>query len=313
MTPKRRHMMAALGAAVLLHVGAAVALGWRAPAPGAAATGMGGISIALGPAGAAAGAIPRQVAAVPDAAPESQPGPESERPAEPRPLVETEPVPELPPAAAEAVPIETPDPPETVPPAAPAPEIVPKNMVAKPTPTPRERLAHVRPPERRPESPEPPTTSVSRLKKTAEEPPEQPQNKVAENQTHAAEASAAGHQGTAGNAQSGDVGNGANRSGGGIAGARSGYLSRLRAWLERHKAYPRRAQLRHQEGTALLHLSLDRSGRVLTYRLHRSAGHESLDHEVLEMVKRAQPLPRMPEDMPQERLDLVVPVQFVLK
>lgn len=32
------------------------------------------------------------------------------------------------------------------------------------------------------------------------------------------------------------------------------------AWLERHKRYPRRARLRHLQGTALLHFTMDREG-----------------------------------------------------
>ena len=58
---------------------------------------------------------------------------------------------------------------------------------------------------------------------------------------------------------------------------------------------------------------MDREGRVITHRLQESSGHRLLDREVEEMIKRAQPLPRMPDDMEQAQLELVVPVQFFLR
>ncbi|MDX5334250.1 MAG: hypothetical protein LPK58_09395, partial [Gammaproteobacteria bacterium] len=41
-------------------------------------------------------------------------------------------------------------------------------------------------------------------------------------------------------------------AGGGMPGAEADYLATLRAWLERHRQYPRQARLRRLEGTALL-------------------------------------------------------------
>jgi len=108
-------------------------------------------------------------------------------------------------------------------------------------------------------------------------------------------------------------GDGSRQSGGGGSpGETADYMMQLQAWLERHKGYPRRARLRHQEGTALLYFVMDGNGRVLEYRLEKSSGHALLDREVKEMIERAQPLPRIPEHMQQTRLELVVPVRFSL-
>src|SRR5690606_34013200 len=104
-----------------------------------------------------------------------------------------------------------------------------------------------------------------------------------------------------------------NSSGGGLPGARADYLSLLQAWLEKHKEYPRRAQARRQEGTVLLQFVMDRQGQVLEFRIARSSGHGLLDKEVEEMIRRAEPLPPMPQEMQQARLELVVPVQFLLR
>jgi protein TonB len=90
-------------------------------------------------------------------------------------------------------------------------------------------------------------------------------------------------------------------------------MARLRAWLERHKTYPRPAQRRRMEGTAYLYFVMDRRGRVLAHRLQRSSGHDLLDREVLDLIQRAQPLPGLPASMSQDRLELVVPIQFQLR
>ncbi len=58
---------------------------------------------------------------------------------------------------------------------------------------------------------------------------------------------------------------------------------------------------------------MDRAGNVSEHRLEQSSGFPLLDREVAAMIERAQPLPRMPDDMPQERLELVLPVQFFLR
>src|SRR3546814_13420819 len=83
-------------------------------------------------------------------------------------------------------------------------------------------------------------------------------------------------------------------------------MSRLRAWLERHKEYPRRARMRRQEGTALLRFVVDGSGRIVSHRIDRTSGYDLLDEAVEEMIARAQPLPAPPGDMGHHRLEVVV-------
>ncbi len=125
--------------------------------------------------------------------------------------------------------------------------------------------------------------------------------------------SVAGAGGKAGTEASPEAGSGDATSAGGIPGASADYMALLQAWLEKHKEYPRRAQLRRQEGTALLYFVMDREGRVITHRLEESSGHRLLDREVEEMIERAQPLPKMPDHMSQAQLELIVPVQFFLR
>ena len=91
------------------------------------------------------------------------------------------------------------------------------------------------------------------------------------------------------------------------------FQQRLLQHLNRHKRYPQSSQRMRQQGTALLRFTMDADGTVLSYRLEKSSGYDALDEEVLEMIRRAQPLPKIPADLDRNSLELVVPVQFALR
>ena len=95
--------------------------------------------------------------------------------------------------------------------------------------------------------------------------------------------------------------------------ARAGYEARLGAWLNRHKRYPLRARQRRQEGTALLRFTVDRNGTVIDYSLQESSGSALLDRAVLALIKRAQPLPAIPDLIGRNSFEVVVPIQFELR
>ncbi|MCG5501254.1 energy transducer TonB [Ectothiorhodospira lacustris] len=105
----------------------------------------------------------------------------------------------------------------------------------------------------------------------------------------------------------------AGQSAGGDPAATQDYLQVVRAWLERHKEYPRQAQLRRQEGVVYVRFVMNRNGEVLSHSIERSSGHTLLDREVTSMLQRAQPLPLMPPELPQHRLEVVLPVAFNLR
>lgn len=99
----------------------------------------------------------------------------------------------------------------------------------------------------------------------------------------------------------------------GRAGPPPDYLVMLHLALERNKEYPRQARQRRQQGRAMLRFSIDRAGNLLDYRIEKSSGYEMLDREVVAMIQRASPLPPIPSDMGTDRLEVVVPVPFVLR
>jgi protein TonB len=91
------------------------------------------------------------------------------------------------------------------------------------------------------------------------------------------------------------------------------WKTHILALLERHKRYPESAQSRHQQGIAHVLFTIDRLGRVIEARLVRSSGASALDDEALALLRRAQPFPPPPPELPGERVDVNVPIRFNLK
>ena len=91
------------------------------------------------------------------------------------------------------------------------------------------------------------------------------------------------------------------------------FQHRVHTHLARHKRYPHAAQVRRQEGIAQLRFKMNRAGEVLAYRIERSSGVAALDDAVLAMVRRAQPLPRIPPELAEEEIEFVVSVPFSLR
>jgi periplasmic protein TonB len=83
--------------------------------------------------------------------------------------------------------------------------------------------------------------------------------------------------------------------------------------LNKVKRYPREAGFRRQQGVPYIRFVMNREGKVLSTRLERSSGFRELDEEALALPRRAQPLPKPPEDRPGDPLELVVPVEFFLR
>lgn len=275
---RSRHWFAALGIAALTHAG----LAWlfyvpSQPPVGARAMGLSGIEIALGPAGGAPGTAEAVTSS-------TEPADDTQRPDEVETVQENK---------FESVVDEKPERKTDTKPA-PPPEQIPvaKTRPAAPVSAPQ--------PELESETPAKPKakTAAQALTDTPV-PPQQPTIRGTD-----------GKNGTKDRRESGDGDTGV---GGGVPGTERDYLSLLSAWLERHKQYPSRAQRRRQEGTVQLRFVVDREGKVLSYQIENTSGYTLLDREVEKMIRRAAPLPAMPKEMAQSRLELVVPVSFYLR
>ncbi|MGE4322782.1 MAG: energy transducer TonB, partial [Sphingobium sp.] len=88
---------------------------------------------------------------------------------------------------------------------------------------------------------------------------------------------------------------------------------RVLAALNGRRRYPAPALIRRQQGVPYVRFVMDRQGKVLSAQLERSCGHPLLDREAVTLPRRAQPLPPPPKDRPGETLELVVPIEFILR
>lgn len=90
------------------------------------------------------------------------------------------------------------------------------------------------------------------------------------------------------------------------------YEQLLVAWLEKHKKYPRTAKRLGIEGEGMLRILIDRAGRTQQITLEQRTGNRLLDKAALEMARRADPFPPIPENDPRRELEFIVPVEFAL-
>ena len=250
------------------------------------------------------------VAAVEPAPPVSEPLPAEL--AEPLPVEEALAAAE-PPAPAE---------PQTAQPAAAPPPEPQEEVQAEAVTPPPPRAKPERPqPKEVQKPPEPPTQTAAKPEPAATEPPPPaPTETVAEEastttpsdaQTAAITATPPGDGGKAGTLGLPDAGSG--DGGGGVEAAELAYKAQLQAWIEKHKKYPRRARLRNQQGTPLIHFEIDPSGAVLVSGIAESSGYRLLDREAVKTIERADPMPEPPEELRGGSLSFTVPLDFSLK
>ena len=88
--------------------------------------------------------------------------------------------------------------------------------------------------------------------------------------------------------------------------------AQVMARLADFRRYPGAARARGEQGIAVVRMRMDRAGRVLSTVLERSSGSSRLDAAALETFHRAQPLPRIPDSMPDE-VEIAVPVDFFMR
>ncbi|MFA0919945.1 TonB protein [Pseudomonas coronafaciens pv. garcae] len=67
--------------------------------------------------------------------------------------------------------------------------------------------------------------------------------------------------------------------------------------LSKYKKYPEDARRRGMQGVARLRFVVDADGNVLSYSIAASSGSSSLDRATMEMIRRAQPLPKPPKEI----------------
>ena len=308
MDVRPRHWGIALCAAIALH--GSVLIAALAPSnAGTPAAGTGGIEVSLGPAGAAQGsatavteaesvapvkmAAAEAVAAMPE---ELSPQPvetvAEATPVEPEPMAE-------PVEALEAVePMELAE-------AVPLPPAVTE-------PPPEQDVAEVAPlPDVPPEKPQPPVQAAATPAPQPASPPQaSPDPAPAAPASQATQTAAlSGDTGQGGNTKFDAAGIGNATPGGGQPGD-PGYNALLSAWLQQHHEFPARAQRRKMYGETKVRFTIDRSGNLLDSEVVDSSGYKILDEAALATLKRASPLPPMPDEMSGSEYNPIITLRF---
>jgi protein TonB len=93
----------------------------------------------------------------------------------------------------------------------------------------------------------------------------------------------------------------------------AGYGSSVSRLLARYREYPRVALMRGWEGTVTMRLRVAPGGKLIDAKVEGSSGHQVLDAQALEMVKRVPELPPPPESLRDREFGVLVPVVFRLQ
>ncbi len=80
------------------------------------------------------------------------------------------------------------------------------------------------------------------------------------------------------------------------------WQSALAAHLERFKRYPTAARAHGEQGIAKVAFTIDHEGHLLRSQIVQSSGSPLLDQETLDMLARAQPMPRAARQRTRQRL-----------
>ena len=108
------------------------------------------------------------------------------------------------------------------------------------------------------------------------------------------------------------TGTGNSQRAGGIAGSEKNYFNELKRWLDKHKDYPTEAKQQKQEGTVMVRFTINRAGEISSASIKRSAGYALLDQAALDLLKKASPVPAMPDSISKDSLNIAIPIEYAL-
>ncbi len=81
------------------------------------------------------------------------------------------------------------------------------------------------------------------------------------------------------------------------------------AHIARYQAYPDDARPNRLQGEVQVFFSMRRDGTVTDIEVAESSSHIELDDAALDTIRRAEPLPRIPTELP-DNLNIVIPISF---
>ena len=93
----------------------------------------------------------------------------------------------------------------------------------------------------------------------------------------------------------------------------SRYTQMISLWIQKFKLYPEEARAKGLKGSTVVRIRIDRRGNIRYQALERSTGIEILDRSAIDMIRRANPVPAVPNDYPPgDTFEFLIPVNFNL-
>jgi protein TonB len=91
------------------------------------------------------------------------------------------------------------------------------------------------------------------------------------------------------------------------------FTNNLAFHIAKFKKYPRIAIRRNWQGLVLVRMVMLDNGNIQSIAIEKSSGYEVLDNEAIKMIERAKPLPKPPDILAGDEVNIYVPVSFALK
>ncbi|MBN9513164.1 MAG: energy transducer TonB [Alphaproteobacteria bacterium] len=99
----------------------------------------------------------------------------------------------------------------------------------------------------------------------------------------------------------------------GHGGLRNDYLSRVFRHIEPYRVYPASARENRQAGRVVTRVTINRDGQLVDARVERSSGWPVIDAAELAAIRRAMPLPPVPNGMPGDPIVLILPMNYGMR
>lgn len=91
----------------------------------------------------------------------------------------------------------------------------------------------------------------------------------------------------------------------------SRYTQMISLWIQKFRITPPEAKLQNRKVTVVVRLRIDRRGTIRYYALEQPSGIEAVDRAALDMIRRANPVPAVPDDYPPgDAFEFLVPINF---